>query len=74
MLTHISQPFHNQVPNSLCHRPWVSHTDLAPSLAYDSVFHLQAFAQRVPFASKVRLHLLSTQDTPAYVTDQGSTN
>ena len=64
-LTSISQPFHNRIPNSLCHGPWASHSDPAPSLACDSVFHLQAFVQRVPSASKACLPLLSTWDTPA---------
>lgn len=64
-------PSPNQDPNSLCHRPGARHTDVAPSLAYDSVFHLQDFAQRVPSTSEVPLLLLCPQDTPAYVTARG---
>lgn len=67
-------PSPNQDPNSLCHRPGARHTDVAPSLAYDSVFHLQDFAQRVPSTSEVPLLLLCPQDTPAYVTARGSAN
>lgn len=65
----IPHPFHKQDPNSLGHRPWARRTDVAPSLAHDSVFHLQDFAQRVPSTSEVHLLLLCPQDTPAYVTD-----
>lgn len=48
ILTCISQPFHNQIQNSLCHRPWASHRDLAPSLAVILIFTFKPLSREFP--------------------------
>lgn len=53
MLTCISQHFHNQIQNSLCHRPWASHCDLAPSLAVILIFTFKPLSREFPLPPRL---------------------